>query len=185
MTKEKCPPDDPRRCQGMTSDGQCEYGAVEGSRFCDWHSMGHAERNLQKQEKRRYVIEREQIKEAYHRHGNDLAYLDLKDEIALTRGLLERRLNLARNESEEIAAQRDLQGWTKSLESMIIALSKMQSQLGLVLGKDQLRRLAKNFATIFNEELEGVDNKEDRIDKINERIFQALEDAGRDQEQDN
>jgi len=176
---EKCNPDDPRRCQGVTRDGQCEYLASDGSQFCDFHNSGAAIRRAEMAHKNRYVIEREGLKTTYDRHNRELDYLDMRDEITLLQGMLERRLNMATSQAEEMEAYRAILGYIQRLESMKINLMKIQQQIGLVLGKDELRILAKRIADILDIELEGVDEKEDRMERICEQLFEAIEQAGR------
>lgn len=178
---QKCKPDDPRRCQGITRDGQCTYLAEQGSKFCDFHDK-HAKNRKKTERKNRYIIQQAELQEAYSRHNGDLDYLDLRDEINLLHGMLERRLAMATNIAEEMDAYRAIEGYLQRLESMKIALMKMQQQQGLVLSKDQLRVLAKHIASILDEELEGVPDKEDKMERIVERLFEAIDEAGRKQD---
>lgn len=179
---EKCAPDDPQRCQGVTQDGQCTYLSESNSKFCSYHDSG-AVRRQKTEQKNRYIIQQEGLKQAYHRHNDDADYLDMKDDITLLHGMLEQRLNMASNVAEEMAAYKAVEGYLQRLESMKIALLKMQQQQGLVLGKDQLRVLAKEIASVLDEELEGVADKEDKIERICERLFVAIEEAGRNQDE--
>lgn len=175
---EKCSPDDPGRCQGVTPNGQCGYLAVGGDTFCDYHSKGASGRALERKRVDRYMIDNEQIKEAYKRHNNDEAYLDLRDDIALVHAMVERRLNTVKTEADSILAVGHFNALMGRLESMKISLMKLQQQLGLVLGKNELRVLADAMARILDEELEGLDDKEERMDRMIERLFVAVEEAG-------
>jgi len=182
MKDERCTPGDPNRCQGITNDGQCRYLAVGASKYCDFHSHGTASRNEEKKELYSYFIQNKEINASFQRRLKDQNYLDLREDIQLTRALLERRLNLAKTFSEEIAAIKDVQGLILRLESMSISLQKLQQQLGLVLGKDQLRVFAKELALILKDELNDVKDRDQIIDRICERVFGALETAGRQEE---
>ena len=176
---EKCSPDDPRRCMGVTPHGQCEYLAVEGSEKCNYHAKGRNTRNLNKKRVDRYLIDNEQLKESYQRQNNDADYLDMRDEIALTQALLERRLNGIKTDTDVMMAIGPASQLLKLLESSKIALMKIQQQLGMVLGKDELRQLAAVFAQILDEELDGLDDKDERMDRLMERLGVALEEAGK------
>jgi len=180
---EKCQPDDPRRCQGVTPNGQCQYISVEGSNRCNFHS-GPSKGTFQQKRVERYLIDNEHLKESYTRHNDDKGYLDLRDDIALVHAMIERRMNLIKTDADLSMAVGPFNVLVSRLESMKISLMKLQQQLGLVIGKDELRHLASSIATILDEELEGMENKEAKLDTILERIFIAVEDAGTKKDQD-
>lgn len=175
---QKCSPDDPQRCQGVTPDGQCEYLSVEGTNRCEYHSKGHGKRNLEVKRIERYLIDNEELRKSYLRQNNDAHYLDLKDEISLTHAMIERRLSMIRTDQDMMMAIGPFTQLVQRLESMKISLMKLQQQLGLVLGKDELRQLASTLAAILDEELEGMEDKEERMDRMLERLVIAIETAG-------
>lgn len=171
---EKCDLNDPRRCIGVSAKGQCDYLAIEGSRYCDFHQqLGHKKETQKAIDQ--FLIEREELRNPYQRFSRESNYLDMRQTIGLLKMMIERRLNHAKNENDEIASFRDVESYIAKLTSMAIALQKLQEQMGLVLGKDELRHFAKDIGTILNEELEGVDGKEAKIDAICERIFESLD----------
>lgn len=181
---EKCSPDDPRRCQGVTPHGQCEYLSVEGSERCEYHSRGQGQKKLNRQRIERYLIDNEELRKSYLRQNNDAHYLDLKDEISLTHAMIERRLNAIKTDADVMMAIGPFTQLVQRLESMKISLMKLQQQLGLVLGKDELRQLAATFAQVLDEELDGLDDKEDRMERLLERLVVAIEAAGTKREDD-
>jgi hypothetical protein len=175
---EKCSPDDPRRCQGVTPHGQCEYLAVEGNKNCEYHSQGTGERKLTQKRVERYLIDNQDLRQSYLRQNNDAHYLDLKDEISLTHAMIERRLNAIKTDADVMMAVGPFTQLVQRLESMKISLMKLQQQLGLVLGKDELRQLASTMANVLDVELEGIEGKEEKLDRILEQIVVAIEEAG-------
>lgn len=178
----KCRPDDPKRCKGTTPNGQCEYLSVEGTDRCSYHSKGHGERKLNQKRIERYLIDNEQIRQSYLRQNNDEHYLDLRDEIALTHAMIERRMSMIHTDQDIMMAIGPFTQLVQRLESMKISLMKLQQQLGLVLGKDELRQLAGTFAKVLDEELDGIEDKEDRMEKLLERLVIAIEEAGTNKE---
>lgn len=180
MATDKCKPDDPNRCQGVVQDGQCQYLAVEGSKFCEYH-CGNARggNRTQERKKERYLIDNQELRRSYLRQHDDRDYLSLKDEILLTQALLERRLNSIKTDADIMMAIGPVNQLIQRLESMKIALLKIQQTLGLVLGKDELRILARDMAQILDEELEGIVDKDVRMDSICQRLFEAVESAGK------
>jgi len=133
---------------------------------------------MKTEEKHRYLIDNEELKKAYLRQHDDKDYLSLKDEIVLVQALLERRWNVAKTETDQIMATTVAMQLVQRLESMKVALMKIQQQLGLVLGKDQLRALAGDIATILDEELVGIEHKDIVMENIGQRIYEAIETAG-------
>jgi len=129
----------------------------------------------------RYLIEEQQLRSSYLRQQDDVNYLDMRDEILLLQALLERRLNQIQTDADCLMAIGPVTQLTARLESMKVALLKINQQLGLVIGKDHLMQLARDIADILDQELEGIQNKEERMESISVRIVEAIENAGQDQ----
>lgn len=180
---EKCRPDDPNRCQGVTPHGQCEYPAFEGERFCKWHAR-ISEHKIRQAKQERYMLDSQELRASYQRQLGDADYLSLKEEILLTQAILERRLNAIKSDADIMMAIGPVTQLIQRLESMKISLLKIQQALGMVLSKDHLRVLAREISQALDEELEGVPDKEDRIEKIAVRIMAAIESAGQKSEQE-
>lgn len=179
---EKCAPDDPNRCQAVTQHGQCVYLAVEGSQYCNFHGVGSGKRHLEQKERERYLIDQHTLRSAYQRQQDDIAYLDMKQEILLLQALLERRLNAIKCDADVLMSIGPVTQLVQRLESMKSTLLKMQQTLGLVLGKDALRGLAKEIADILDQELDGLDDKYERLERISLAIIGAIESAGKNPE---
>lgn len=174
---EKCNPTDPNRCQGVTPHGQCEYPAFEGERFCKFHAHIQ-ESKIKRAKQERYILDSRELRAAYERQLGDVDYLSLKEEILLTQAILERRLNAIKTDADIMMAIGPLTQLIQRLESMKISLLKIQQALGMVLSKDHLRVLAREISQTLDEELEGIEDKEERIEKIAKRILAAIESAG-------
>lgn len=177
---EKCKPEDPRRCQSVTKNGQCNYLSVEGSEHCFFHNGNQRGGNqLEQKRKDRYLIDQQDVRQSYERHNDDANYLGLKDEISLVTAILEKRINSIKTDADCVMGVGHIALLTQRLESMKINLIKIQSSMGLVLGKDELRILARQMAQILDEELDGLPDKSERMDRIVERLFSVIENAGR------
>ncbi len=174
---EKAHADDPKRCQGVTSFGQCNNLADGDSKFCSIHGANTAYK-AETRKTERYLIEEQQLRSSYLRQRDDVNYLDMRDEILLLQALLERRLNQIQTDADCMLAIGPVTQITARLESMKVALLKINQQLGLVIGKDHLLQLARSIADILDEELDGIDNKEERLESISVRIVDAIDAAG-------
>ena len=179
MAREKCAPDDPRRCEGKAPDGQCQFLAESGEIYCEKH-LGVAGRQRKRRQKvERYLIDQQELSASYKRQQDDRDYLDMKDEILLLQALLEQKINSIGTKAELITAIPGINALVQRLESMKSTLLKMQRELGKVLGKEALRDFIKELGTILDEELVGIENKGVIIERIADRICDALEEAGK------
>jgi len=172
---EKCSPDDPRRCQGVTQNGQCQYLASDGDRFCDFHNHGTAKRRNEKREVERYILDNQELRSSYERQHSDDDYLSLRREIDLLHAIMERRANMLRTEADYAMGTSAIMAIAQRLESMKISLLKMKQSLNMMLGVDQLKAFALQIADILSEELNEIPNKEVIIEQIGQRIYEALE----------
>jgi len=179
MAREKCAPDDPRRCTGKAPDGQCVYLALEGEEKCEKHLSHYGTERFRRQKVERYLIDQQELAASYSRQHDDKNYLDMKDEILLLQALLEQKINSIASKTELITAIPGINALVQRLESMKSTLLKMQRELGKVLGKDALREFVKDLATILDEELVGVENKGVVMEAIADRIMDALDEAGK------
>ena len=180
MTIKITSPDDPSRCHGTTKDGQCTYVSVQGAEFCEFHKgMKRGGDKAKASKGERYLIDQQELRRSYLRQQDDADYLSLKDEILLVQAVLERRLNSIRTDVDVQMSIGPITQLVQRLESMKLNLMKIQQQLGLVLGKDELRLLARNMAEILDAELDGIEDKEARMESICTKLFEVIEQAGR------
>ena len=179
--REKCAPNDPHRCQAAVPTGQCPYYAYEDAEMCENHLSDVGVARHKKRKVERYLIEQQDLRMSYLRQQDDHEYLDMKEEILLLQALLEQKINAITNKTELLTAIPGINALVQRLESMKSSLLKMQQELGLVLGKDAIRGLAVEIVNILDEELTGVTDKAERLEKIGTRIVSAIEKAGKSQ----
>lgn len=179
MAREKCAPDDPRRCEGKAPDGQCQYLAEKGEKYCEKHLGIAGNARIRRKKVERYLIDQQELAASYNRQKDDRDYLDMKEEILLLQALLEQKINSIETKGELITAIPGINALVQRLESMKSTLLKMQRELGKVLGKEALRDFVKELGTILDEELTGVDNKGVIMEKIADRVIDALDEAGK------
>jgi hypothetical protein len=173
--KTYCEPDDPGRCQGMTHDGQCNQLSLSYSKFCKRHARGDKTEEMNVE---RYLIDNQELRDSYMRQQGNKHYLNLEQEIHLIKMLIERRLNSIRTEADLTLSCAPIANLVARLESMKVALLKMEQQLGLVINKDDLNQLAREIAAVLDEELEGKDDKEELMERICIRVVEAIQSAG-------
>ncbi len=182
---EKCQPDDPRRCQGVTQNGQCQYLSSEGDRYCDFHNHGAAKRRNEKREVERYILDNQELRSSYERQHSDEDYLSLRREIDLLHAIMEKRANMLKTEADYAMGTSAIMAIAQRLESMKISLLKMKQSLNMMLSVDTLKAFALDIGDILSEELNEIPNKEVIIEKIGQRIYEALEAKANGQNGDN
>lgn len=175
---ERCSPDDPGRCKHSKLNKQCEYLSDTGSDYCPSHSVGPKKEN----DRRRYILDRAIIKDAYERQSKEVDYLSLKEEIILLHSLLQTRIDTLESQAHVVSATNDILQIQRQLESMKKTFFQMQKSLGLVLSREAVLEIARETAIAIDEELGDFPGKEEIIDKICTRICDTIERVGQQEE---
>lgn len=156
------------RCQWITADGQCPRQAEEGT-FCRSH--GHLTPD---QELKHYQITNVLVGDRHARHNAVAQIKDLREEVSLTRALIETRLNLASNEAEFIASMGILHQYLTTVDKLVASSHRMDTNLGNVLSKASVLNLAQDLVKIIAEELNGVPGRDDIVDRVAHRIITCI-----------
>jgi len=165
---------DPHRCEATTQAGQCRHVSIEGHTKCAYHL-----RRLNIEDSmalRTYLLTNPDIASAAGRHSQAEEIKSLREEIALCRSLVERRLNMIENPTDFIGAIGHINTLFLTLEKLISSCHRLEVNLGTLLSKTALLDLAREIVDILMSELEHVDGFEDLVDKIGERIVAAIVD---------
>ena len=156
------------RCRWISSEGQCDREATRGP-FCDKHGPVTPDQAL-----RHYHITNYLVGDTHERHSAVAQIKDLREEIALTRALIETRLNLASNEAEFVSSMGILHQYLGTVEKLVSACHRMDSSLGNVLNKASVLNLAQELVGIIAEELNGVPERDTIVDRIAHRLIEAV-----------
>jgi hypothetical protein len=148
--------------------GQCPGEAIENSNFCKTHHKGEND------DLRYYHITNHMVADSKLRHNAVDEIKDLREEIALARALIETRLNLAKDENELIASMGILHQYLATVEKLVSACHRMDTNLGNILNKSSLLNLAQEIVTIISDEMRDVPDREEIIDKISHKIIAAI-----------
>jgi len=156
------------RCQWVTAEGQCDREATLGP-FCNKHGRISPDQAL-----RHYQITNTLVSDNVTRHNAVDQIKDLREEIALTRAMIETRLNLAQNEAEFIASMGILHQYLGTVEKLVTSCHRMDTNLGNILNKASILNLAQDLVNIIVEELKDVPGRDEIVDKISHRIIEAI-----------
>ena len=163
---------DPHRCQANTQKGQCTHVAATDHQYCPYHLK---DRDIEdKISLRAYILTNTDIAESAGRHSQVEELKSLREEIALCRSLVEQRLNMVKSDADLLAAVGQVNSLFLTLEKLISSCHRLETSLGNLLSKASLLELAKSIVEIVMDELEGVENFEEIVDNISERMVAQI-----------
>jgi hypothetical protein len=157
-------PDDPRRCQYITPAGQCIKEATEGSDKCPSHG-GKAKDAL-----KAYLITCKYLGDSPNRHLAAQELKSLREEIALTRSMIETRMNMIESEAEFVASMPVFQSYMNTIATLVTACHQMEVKLGVLLSKSALLSLAQKMVEVISTNLQGIPGKDEIVEKVANEI---------------
>lgn len=164
---------DPNRCQCVRGEGQCPNIAVEGTKYCEDH-LGVGHRSVRKHKWRNYILGNPDLQSRYDRFSAVEEMRSLRDEIALARAVIEKRLGEIHTESDFLAACGTVNSYLQTIEKLVSSCHRMEVSLGNLLNKASIFALGKELVEILIEELEGVPGYEEIVDRISAKIASAI-----------
>jgi hypothetical protein len=175
MTLKRCHDDDPNRCQGITKSGQCTQLAEESSDFCKRHAR-KSSADIEKARLRHYLLSNPMLQEKMERQSGIEEVRSLREEIHLARVMVETRLDLIEegNKGDMLAAFSSINTYLQTIEKLTSSCHKMEISLGHLLTKSSVFSLGQDMVAILAEELQGIDDYEETIDRISERLVVAI-----------
>jgi hypothetical protein len=167
---------DPRRCKGAAPDGQCRNVALHQSDYCKVHSGGVD--HLPAEQQRGFLLAKADDKARLASISDKLEPVkELRDTIALTHMLIERRWNLVKDNAELLQACGPLNQLIQTMEKLVNSCHRIETNLGELLARNAILALAKELVAIVIDELEGIDDYEEIIDRITTRLVDTIRDA--------
>lgn len=164
-------PADPRRCKKSVGSHQCDQIAAHGSDFCE---MCGGRDRLNEQSTRMYMLADADANRRIGKFADHEAVLSLREEIAITREYLRRRMDLVKNDNEFLMACPAVNQLVATIAKLVKEAHTIEKNLDVVLSKATVIILAQSVSRIIAEELQGVEGYEDTCDRINMRMLQAI-----------
>ena len=153
---EKVPyPDHPNRCQGTIAAGQCQYMAIPGSKYCKMHGGNTAVEAIKAESVRQYNLAKWQSR-VNHFAGND-AVKSLRDEIGISRMLLENILNLCKDEHDLLLYSGKIGELVTKIEKLVVACSRLESNMGMLLDRTAALQLSGQMVEIITKYVDDPD----------------------------
>jgi len=167
---ERVDKDDPHRCQGVCpTKGQCINKANDNSDFCPAHGGNRGEQTAKKQEMRNYRLAR--FKSRLIELGNSDGVMNLRDEIAILRILIEEKLNRATDTHSLILMSGPLSDLVVKVEKLVTSANRLESRLGGLLDRAKIVQFAQSIVQIIGKHI----TDEDQLETISADILKTLE----------
>lgn len=173
---------DPRRCKGSARTEQCMNVAEPGSDYCLKHRR---KKKADGEQLRQYQLTEARLRNRLNQLTDHEEIKSLREEIGLTRILIEELLNSAKGNTELLQKSATFIGLVQTLERLIKTSHQIELNLGFLLSKPTVILLGQQIIHILIDELQGVDGYEQRIDRITGRMFDTIEEATNTEEEKN
>jgi len=162
---------DPDRCQSTVAGGQCKHKALPGMDKCAIHAKG-----LEGDELRYYLLTNKLIGDAARRHAGADEIKSLRDEIAITRAIMERRLNTVQTDAELASAMPQIHSYMMALEKLVSSCHQMEVKLGVLLDKSALLSAAQKIINIIDQKLpqDLFEGRDELVGEIAREIVSAI-----------
>lgn len=164
-------PADPRRCKKSVGSHQCDRVAAYGSDLCE---VCGGRDGLNQHRTRMYLLADAEQNRRLGKLADHEAILSLREEIAIVREFLRRRLDLIKNDNEFLMACPAVNQLVITIGKLVKEAHTIEKNLDVVLSKATVIILAQSMSRIIAEELTGVEGYEDIVDRINMRMLQAV-----------
>lgn len=172
---ERVPDDHPNRCQGIVATGhnagQCWYKAVPNSTFCP--RCGGAPQ-INKNEA--MALKNYRLKQYAERVGslaNNPEIKNLREEIGITRMVLETLLNKVQNENELLIYIDKITGLVDSIKKLIEAAQKMEEKNNNLLDRQVVIVIGDSIVSLLSNYITDPDQLNEIGGKICESITRA------------
>ena len=159
---------DPNRCQWLRADGQCPHEAIDGSPFCAAHAGPKCD------PLKHYMLTNQVVRSGAERHNAVDEIKRLREEIALTRAMIENRLNMVEGEADFISSMGIVHQYLATVERLVTSCHKMDTNLGNLLNKTSILNLAQELVTAISDELEDVPGRDEIIDRVSDKIVHMI-----------
>lgn len=163
---------DPNRCKGACPTGQCMSVAEYGTEYCKAHG-GESLKDVE--ESRSYLLTQVEYKRRLAQlQVQHEPIRELRDAIALTHLLIEKRMNACTDDIDLMAACAPLNQLLLTMERLCKSAVQIQQNMGALLSKQTVLLLGQQLVKIIIDEMVGVPDYEERVDRINERLFKTI-----------
>jgi len=165
--------DDPRRCHGATSGGQCWNVSVEGTNLCEVCSHG----TLSMANRHQYLLTDPKYQTRLLELSEAEGIKSLRDEVAIARMLIEERLNKVKTDADLLSACGAINSLLLTVEKLVSRSHILEQNLGQLYHRSTIVQLMHAFVQIVDEEVHDLTGGVEAKDRIVARIYEAAHSA--------
>jgi hypothetical protein len=166
---ERVEPDDPRRCQHVTVQGQCLIISHPGSKYCYPHGGASTAHAAKRKELRNYRLTK--WKARVQEKGDSEHIKSLRDELGILRVILEERLESCKSSMDLILHSGQISDMVMKIERVVSSCHKLEGSMGQLLDKSAILQFASQVLTIIGDEVQD----EAALARIADRITNVLD----------
>lgn len=163
--------DDPERCHavnvGMSKD-QCKLKAIPGSKFCALHGGIGVETAAKKQALANYRLQ--QYSERVADFANSSEVKNLREEIGITRMVLETLLNNCKKTTELLAYSDKISNLVGQVSRLIETAQKLEEKNNNLLDRKVIIVIADSIVTIIGQYISDPD----KVNEIGAKICESI-----------
>ena len=150
----RCDPANPNRCKADLRSGQCEFLSIEGTQYCARHG-GISQKDAQlAQNNRKYKLTHlKDLEKTVDQYKHDKEILNLRDDIALLRGLIQEKLNTCTTTTELMLASGLITAILRQVSDTTEKCFKLEQSLGRYLDKSELIAFVQQIIEVINIEI--------------------------------
>ena len=145
-------PDDPNRCQAQKRDSdQCMNLSMLGSKYCPVHGGNQGLIAQKKEDLFNYRLTK--FKERIQDFATNPNIKNLREEIGVTRLMLESLINECKNANDLLMHSSKISGLIRDISSLVNSSHKLESSMGVLLDKMSAVQLSQEIVTIISDSM--------------------------------
>lgn len=162
---------DPARCQSVDRTGQCRYKAVDGTSYCPRHIGGG--QSSQTKSLAETALKNYRLGKWKDRVGEMVSSPDIKslrEEVGITRVMLEEILNKCTDTNELLLYSDKIQTTVGVIEKLVLSCQKLEEKNNVLIDRNAIINLADSIVGIIGEHIDDPDI----LKVIGERIVASI-----------
>lgn len=164
-------PDDPNRCQGTCSAGQCPYKAVPGGTHCMRCGGNKQLDKIEKDSTDMYRVDIYKARIARMKSNDEVK--SLSNEVAILRMLMEEKLRTCQDNTTLMLNAASIGDLVMKIDKVVVSCHKLEKNLGQHLDKSALIQFAGEIVALIGS---TVTNKEE-IKTVSDGILDIIKNS--------
>lgn len=141
-------PASPDRCQAVGPQGQCFFKKTPNGEYCYSHGGNSVEASYKKHALEQYRLLK--YKARVEEFATNPKVLTLRDEIGITRMLLETKLNKWSDPDDLISHSQVILANLQAIQKLVTDCKKLESQMGMLLDRGAVQKLCDGILSIMS-----------------------------------